>query len=58
MNKDYMRELDEMFRRMSVILHCNDWCEEKCVFEDVGTGAGCPLNEFRDRIDDVMGTEV
>ena len=49
------KELRNMFGRLAAILHCNDYCEKRCVFPDVGTGAGCPLNEFEDRVRDVIG---
>lgn len=47
-------KLDMLFDEIGAIMGCDDSCEERCVFYEVGTGPGCPLNQFRDRIDDVL----
>ena len=37
------------------IVPCNEQCEAECVFKDIGTDAGCPINEFEDRVLEVIG---
>ena len=49
------KELRNMFGKLSAILHCSDYCEKRCVFPEVGTSAGCPLNEFEDKVREVIG---
>ena len=44
------KQVHELMRQLAEILKCNDCCEERCVFPEVGTGAGCPLNEFEDKV--------
>ena len=53
--RDYLRSV--MKTLGSVILPCNEHCETECVFKDVGKGAGCPLNEFEDRVLEALGEE-
>ena len=51
-------EVHKPFDELSRLLKCNDYCEKRCVFPDVGTGAGCPLNEFEDRVMDALGIRI
>ena len=55
MAKTKQEKVRDMFWRLSVIIGCNDCCEKRCVFNDVGTGAGCPLNEFEDKVIEAIG---
>lgn len=52
---DRKQEVRDVMRRLSYLLQCNDSCEKRCVFPDIGTGEGCPLNEFEDRIYEAIG---
>ncbi len=53
-NEDKIRD---MFSSLSSILRCNDCCEQRCVFPEVGEGAGCPLNEFEDKVLEALGVQ-
>ena len=43
------------FRELGYLLQCNDFCEERCVFPEIGEGAGCPLNDFEDKVMEAIG---
>ena len=55
MAKTKQEEIRELFSRLAGVLGCNGTCEERCVFYDVGTGPGCPLNQFEDRCVEALG---
>ena len=52
---DDMGKLDMLFHEISRIIGCNAICESRCVFPEVGSGVGCPLNQFRDSVDYACG---
>lgn len=55
MNVKDARKLDRIFDELGDMLDCSGTCREECVFPDVGTSPnGCPLNQFRDRVDEAM----
>ena len=47
---DKGQEVRNIMRRLSYLLQCNDICETRCVFPEIGRGDGCPLNDFEDRL--------
>lgn len=53
----YVPWVRNMFSSLSNILRCSDCCEQRCVFPEVGEGAGCPLNEFEDKVLEALGAQ-
>lgn len=51
---DEYAKLTKVSDELTGLLNCRDHCEERCVFSDIGTGEGCPINEFINRVEDAM----
>lgn len=52
-SEQYMR-LTRASDEIAYMLGCNKCCEERCAFPDIGTGEGCPINEFFDRVENAI----
>lgn len=48
-------EVRNLFDELGKLLECDGSCSRRCVFPEIGEGAGCPLNEFEDRVMDAIG---
>lgn len=53
-----MDRLDMLFEEIGEIMGCNERCETECVYPEVGTDVGCPLNQFRASIDYIVGQKL
>ena len=48
-------KLDYLFDEIGWLMGCDEQCERECVFQEVGTTPHrCPINEFRDRVVEVI----
>ena len=55
MRRTTAQTLDRLFDEICWLMGCNEQCNRECVFPDVGTrGCRCPINEFRDKVDEVI----
>ena len=51
---DREQEVRGVMRRLAYLLQCNDFCEKRCVFPEVGKGDGCPLNDLEDKLHEAI----
>ena len=55
MRRTTSEKLDYLFDEIGWLMGCDDQCNRECVFPDVGTrGCRCPINEFRDKVVEVI----